>query len=320
MRPIAPARARLAAAPRCFAGSAATRPSGPSGCWPRACSGVTGCVSTAATGNARSARRSTPACRQRRESRPARLPATAYPDPETAHIERLLAPLGFRVRAAEPERVNMLIPTIDLEHFFGGYIAKFNLARKLAEAGQRVRIVTVDPTPPLPRGLARAGRVLQRTRRGDVDESRWRSPASRARSRSARETASSRRRGGPPTTPATRSRHTSGERFLYLIQEYEPFTFVMGSWAAVAAETYSFPHAALFSTEFLRDYFAANRIGVYSGGPQPRETGTRSRSRTRSPPSRPPTRRGAGGPREHGGCSSTPAPSRTRRGTCSSSG
>src|SRR6185295_14955110 len=31
----------------------------------------------------------------------------AYPDPETAHIERLLAPLGFRVSPAEPERVNI---------------------------------------------------------------------------------------------------------------------------------------------------------------------------------------------------------------------
>ena len=37
--------------------------------------------------------------------------------------------------ATAPERVNLLIPTIDLKHLFGGYIAKFNLARKLAEAG-----------------------------------------------------------------------------------------------------------------------------------------------------------------------------------------
>jgi hypothetical protein len=74
----------------------------------------------------------------------------AYPDPETAHIERLLAPVGFRVVESEPERINLLIPTIDLRHLFGGYIAKFNLARKLAEAGHRVRIVTVDPTPELP--------------------------------------------------------------------------------------------------------------------------------------------------------------------------
>ena len=30
-------------------------------------------------------------------------------------------------------------------------------------------------------------------------------------------------------------------RFLYLIQEYEPFTFPMGSLAALAHESYSLP-------------------------------------------------------------------------------
>ena len=76
--------------------------------------------------------------------------AEAYPDPETAHIERLLTPLDLVGLRREPQRVNLLMPTIDLQHLFGGYIAKFNLARKLAESGHRVRIVTVDPTPPLP--------------------------------------------------------------------------------------------------------------------------------------------------------------------------
>ena len=187
----------------------------------------------------------------------------AYPDPETAHIERLLAPLGFRVSAAEPERVNILIPTIDLRHLFGGYIAKFNLARKLAEAGHRVRIVTVDPTPELPADW-----------RAQVE-----SYSGLAGAMSTIEVAFAREQGEVVISPRDRFvattwwtayhardaiSHTEGERFLYLIQEYEPFTFVMGSWAAVAAETYSFPHAALFSTEFLRAYFAANRIGVYS--------------------------------------------------------
>jgi hypothetical protein len=60
----------------------------------------------------------------------------------------------------------------------------------------------------------------------------------------------------------------SGERFVYLIQEYEPFTFPMGTYAALASESYGFPHFALFSTELLRDYFRRRGIGVYSdGGP-----------------------------------------------------
>jgi hypothetical protein len=59
------------------------------------------------------------------------------------------------------------------------------------------------------------------------------------------------------------------ERFLYLIQEYEPFTFPMGSLAALASESYGFPHRALFSTELLRDWFRARSIGVYAAGAKP---------------------------------------------------
>ena len=189
----------------------------------------------------------------------------AHPDPETAHIQRLLAPLGVSVSEDEPERINLLIPTIDLRHLFGGYIGKFNLARKLAEAGHRVRIVTVDPTPALPEN--------------------WREQVEAysglAGAMSKVEVAFAREEGGLTVNPDDRfiattwwtAYHardavakTRRDRFLYLIQEYEPFTFVMGSWAAVAADTYSFPHMAMFSTELLRDYFAAHAIGVYAAG------------------------------------------------------
>lgn len=56
------------------------------------------------------------------------------------------------------------------------------------------------------------------------------------------------------------------DRFLYLIQEYEPFTHPMGTHAALASDSYRFPHDALFSSELLRDYFRRHQIGVYAGG------------------------------------------------------
>jgi hypothetical protein len=40
----------------------------------------------------------------------------------------------------------------------------------------------------------------------------------------------------------------------------------MGSQAALAAESYELPHHALFSTELLRDYFRAHRIGPFAPG------------------------------------------------------
>ena len=67
---------------------------------------------------------------------------------------------------------------------------------------------------------------------------------------------------------ANAMRALGGGRFLYMIQEYEPFTFAMGTWAALARESYGFDHRALFSTELLRDYFRAHRLGVYAGGPK----------------------------------------------------
>jgi hypothetical protein len=42
----------------------------------------------------------------------------------------------------------------------------------------------------------------------------------------------------------------------------------MGSYAALAAESYRFPHRALFSTELLRDWFRRRGLGVYADGPE----------------------------------------------------
>ena len=43
-------------------------------------------------------------------------------------------------------------------------------------------------------------------------------------------------------------------------------TFPMGSYSALAAESYDFPHLALFSSDLLRDYFRRRGIGVYAHG------------------------------------------------------
>jgi hypothetical protein len=186
-------------------------------------------------------------------------------DPELRVVAEKIAPLRLAVSDDAPRRVNILIPTIDLQHFFGGYIAKLNLARRLAEHGARVRVVTVDPVPPLPpdwkrrleayaglSGVSERVEVAFAREAGAVDVSRadrfiattWWTAHIAARA----------------------ARDLGAERFLYLIQEYEPFTFPMGTYAALAAESYRFPHAALFSTELLRDWFRLHREGVYAGG------------------------------------------------------
>ena len=157
--------------------------------------------------------------------------------------------------------MNLLIPTIDLTHFFGGYIAKFNLARRLAERGARVRIVTVDPVGPLPRDWQR--RVESYEGLAGLFDS-----VEVAFGRQAQGLEVSREDRFIATTwwsahiAHAAVRELGAGRFLYLIQEYEPFTFPMGTWAALAEESYRFEHAALFSTELLREFFRARGIGA----------------------------------------------------------
>ena len=198
-------------------------------------------------------------------------PGRRAPEGPAAAIAEKIAPLTLAVRDDAPERVNLLIPSIDLAHLFGGYIAKFNLARRLAERGLRVRIVTIDPQPPLPpswtstlesyEGLAgmldrveiafgRETSALEVSRSDRFIATTWWS--AHVAGAAARELAGS----APP------------ERFLYLIQEYEPFTFPMGTYAALADESYRLPHVALFSTDLLRDFFRGRGIGVYADGPR----------------------------------------------------
>ena len=211
-----------------------------------------------------------PTRRLRLDGRP---PATLMPKPgrressypAVGEVAAKIAPLELAVLDDGPERINLLIPTVDLTHFFGGYIAKFNLARRLAERGARVRIVTVDPVGPLPASWPE--RVASYSGLEDLFERV--------------EVAFGREAAGLEVSPADRfiattwwtahiahsaARAVGRSGFLYLIQEYEPFTFPMGTYAALASESYKRPHHALFSSELLRDYFRRRRIGVFADG------------------------------------------------------
>jgi glycosyltransferase involved in cell wall biosynthesis len=192
-------------------------------------------------------------------------PGRQGPGGTAREIAETVAPLDLAVRDNAPPRVNVLVPAIDLEHLFAGYIAKFNLARRLSERGLRVRILTVDPVPPLPpswrerlESYAGLAGLLDR-----VEVVFGRETPGIEVSRRDRFVATTWPTGH---VAAAAVRALGGERFLYLIQEYEPFTFPMGTHAALASESYRLPHRALFSTELLRDYFRRHRIGVYAAG------------------------------------------------------
>jgi hypothetical protein len=180
-------------------------------------------------------------------------------------LAKKVEPLALAVSADAPPRINLLIPTIDLQHLFGGYIAKFNLARRLALRGARVRLVTVEPVDEQPPdwmtrveafagldGLFEQVEIAFGRRAGNLEVSprdsfiatTWWTAHIAARA----------------------VQELGARRFVYLIQEFEPLTFPMGSHAALADASYRFEHFALFSSELLRGYFRRHRIGVYAAG------------------------------------------------------
>jgi glycosyltransferase involved in cell wall biosynthesis len=186
-------------------------------------------------------------------------------DASARFLAQKIEPLDLGVSSAAPVRINLLIPTIDLEHFFGGYIAKLNLARRLAERGGRVRLVTVDPVGLLPRDWQASLEAYSGLDGlfGQVEVEFGRATGSLEVSPHDSFVATT---WWTAHVAAAACESLGRPGFLYLIQEFEPMTFPMGSLAALATQSYGFPHFALFSTELLREYFADNQLGVFAGG------------------------------------------------------
>jgi glycosyltransferase involved in cell wall biosynthesis len=198
---------------------------------------------------------------EERAEEPAARPVTTHSS--TQALSEKVQPLELDIHTEAPQRVNLLVPTIDLEHFSGGYLAKLNLARRLADRGLRLRLVTVDHTPPLPRSWQRTVESYSGLS-GLFD----RLEVAFARNEGRLEVSTADRFIATTCWTAHLAhgalRSLDRERFLYLIQEYEPFTFPMGAFAALARQSYELPHFALFSTDLLRDYFRGSCLGVFS--------------------------------------------------------
>lgn len=188
---------------------------------------------------------------------------TVYQASALNRLEDKIAPIQLKVEAAAPKRINLLIPEISFATFFGGYIAKFNLAQKLIDAGHQVRLVIVDACK--------------------IDETAWREMVAQYAGIEhifdQVEVAYCFDRQQPLTVSPQDSviattwwtahiahdmtKTLGRDKFLYLIQEYESLTFPMGAYYAIAKQSYAFPHQALFSSPQLRDYFKREQLGIF---------------------------------------------------------
>ncbi|KQZ81974.1 hypothetical protein ASD64_09550 [Mesorhizobium sp. Root157] len=175
-----------------------------------------------------------------------------------------IKPLRLRVSKREPKRVNVLLATIDFKYIFGGYIGMFNLALRLRREGFLVRIVTLEYTE-LDIALARQ-RIkgypgvenlfdeVEVKHRYDRDEELLVSPDDRFIATNC---------WGAHVAHRA-SRELGQDRFMFMVQEYEPYFLPMNTIAALFQQSYTFPQFQLFSTPLLRDFFKLNKIGAFS--------------------------------------------------------
>ncbi|MEP5367361.1 glycosyltransferase [Parvibaculum sp.] len=168
--------------------------------------------------------------------------------------------MDYRVVADSSFDVTMLIPEVRREVVFAGYLAKFHLAKRLAEAGLRVRLVLVDQI--VADLQARIDIVMDHPDltglfdRVTIEE--W-----GVRDRPIALSPNEALIATTWWTAHIAHKLRPVRRFLYFIQEWEPLTVSQGAWAAAAEQSYRFPHDALFSTSILADFFRHRRLGVY---------------------------------------------------------
>lgn len=174
-----------------------------------------------------------------------------------------VAPLRLDVSPARPRHVNVLMATINFDYLFGGYIGMFNLALRLKRDGQAVRIVLLEDTRfDLAAWRAKIGAYPGLTTLFDEIEIVYRHDRSVPLTVSPGD-AFVATNGWNAHVAHKATRDLGRDRFLFMIQDYEPFFGPMNTNTALLRQSYDFPQFGLFSTDLLRDFFAANRIGVF---------------------------------------------------------
>lgn len=179
-------------------------------------------------------------------------------------IPQKIAPLKLDISPAQPRRINILVSEVNFQYLFAGYICVFNLALELKRNGYDVRIVLVDECDFRP---AEWNRQLDRYEglAGLFDQVEVAYVFDRSNALSVNPDDAFIATSWWTAHVAHRAaRSLNQQRFVYLVLEYDPLFYPAGSFYALAAQSYTFPHLAIFSTDLLRDYFQANKIGVFS--------------------------------------------------------
>jgi glycosyltransferase involved in cell wall biosynthesis len=177
------------------------------------------------------------------------------------------SPVNFEVDAglAGSPRLNVLVPGLGARHLTGGPNTALQFGYRLAARGHPVRFIATDApldddTAPLWSHMAAISDVGTRLGNVEVVDGSDRFRAVRIGENdvfmaTAWWTAQSIKAVLPKV------RH---QRFLYLIQDYEPLFFASSSQYALAVETYDLDHVPIVNSRFLLDHLAAERVGRFA--------------------------------------------------------
>jgi ubiquinone/menaquinone biosynthesis C-methylase UbiE/glycosyltransferase involved in cell wall biosynthesis len=184
----------------------------------------------------------------------------------TRLLEQMTAPIKVNVSTSNPERVNIVMATINFKYVFGGYISMFNLARKIASSGRRTRIVLVEPTDyNLEEWRKKIAAYPGIEDLFDLVETSYHFNRSQPLDVNPRDaflaTSCWTAHVASRTVQTLRS-----QKIVFFAQEYEPIFFPAGSFSALSHASYFLPQFTIFSTELLQEYFKLHGIGVYANG------------------------------------------------------
>jgi len=177
------------------------------------------------------------------------------------------SPVTFSVNAslADHPRLNVLVPGLGIRHMTGGPNTAIQLAYRLAALGQPVRFISTDAaldddTAPLWAHMANISDVGQRLPNVEIiDGSNRFSSVAIGENDLFMATAWWTAQSIKAALPLVRH-----QRFVYLIQDFEPLFFASSSQYALALETYELDHIAVVNSSLLLDHLVTERVGRFA--------------------------------------------------------
>ena len=178
-------------------------------------------------------------------------------------LEKRLNPLKIKP-ITQDFHLNIMIPTINPELIFGGYIGLYNFIDSLTNRGYRVRIlVCEDLVPPLDKVIKKIGSdtvISKNLKRCEIIECLDKEKTYIL----GREDIFIGYSWMTMRLAHHASKALNGKLPIFFIQEFEPIFHHFDSLRFLADETYTFPHNAVFNSPQLARYFENKQIGVFS--------------------------------------------------------